>query len=67
MNAVLKVSGMNDSTDIREIQNVISEIEGIIASEVALSKKEVTIIYNNMYVELESIIGRIEDLGYTVI
>ncbi len=67
MKAVLKVSGMNDSTDIREIQNVISEIEGIIASEVALSKKEVTIIYNNMYVELESIIGRIEDLGYTVI
>ena len=67
MNSVLKVSGMNDSTDIREIQNVISEIEGIIASEVALNKKEVTIIYNNMYVELESIIGRIEDLGYTVI
>ncbi|MDY6013044.1 heavy-metal-associated domain-containing protein [Clostridium sp.] len=67
MKAVLKVSGMNDSTDIREIQNVISEIEGIIASEVALKKKEVTIIYNNMYVELESIIGRIEDLGYTVI
>lgn len=67
MKAVLKVSGMNDSTDIREIQNVISEIEGIIASEVALNKKEVTIIYNNMYVELESIIGRIEDLGYTVI
>ena len=67
MKAVLKVSGMNDSTDIREIQNVISEIEGIIASELALNKKEVTIIYNNMYVELESIIGRIEDLGYTVI
>lgn len=67
MKAVLKVSGMNNSTDIREIQNVISEIEGIIASEVALNKKEVTIIYNDMYVELESIIGRIEDLGYTVI
>lgn len=67
MKAVLKVSGMNNSTDIREIQNVISEIEGIIASEVALNKKEVTIIYNEMYVELESIIGRIEDLGYTVI
>lgn len=67
MKAVLKVSGMNNSADIREIQNVISEIEGIIASEVALNKKEVTIIYNDMYVELESIIGRIEDLGYTVI
>lgn len=67
MKAVLKVSGMNNSTDIREIQNVISEIEGIIASEVALNKKEVTVIYNEMYVELESIIGRIEDLGYTVI
>ncbi len=67
MKVVLKVSGINNSTDIRKVQSAIADSEGVIASEVALEKKEVTIIYNDMYVELESIIDRIEDLGYTVI
>lgn len=67
MKAVLKVSGINNSTDIRKVQSAIAGSEGVIASEVALEKKEVTIIYNDMYIELESIIDRIEDLGYTVI
>lgn len=67
MKAVLKVSGMNNSTDIRKVQSAIASSEGVIASEVALEKKEVTIIYNDMYIELESIIDKIEDLGYTVV
>lgn len=67
MKAVLKVSGMNNSIDIRKVQSAIASSEGVIASEVALEKKEVTIIYNDMYIELESIIDKIEDLGYTVI
>lgn len=67
MKAVLKVSGMNNSIDIKKVQSAIASSEGIIASEVTLERKEVTVIYNDMYVELESIIDRIEDLGYTVI
>ncbi|GAA0071963.1 hypothetical protein UT300003_34880 [Clostridium sardiniense] len=67
MKAVLKVSGMSNSTDIRKVQSAIASSEGVIASEVALEKKEVTIIYNDMYIELESIIDKIEDLGYTVV
>lgn len=67
MKAVLKVSGINNSIDIRKVQSAIASSEGVIASEVALEKKEVTIIYNDMYIELESIIDKIEDLGYTVI
>lgn len=67
MKAVLKVSGMSNSIDIRKVQSAIASSEGVIASEVALEKKEVTIIYNDMYIELESIIDKIEDLGYTVI
>ena len=46
MKSVLKVLNMNDSTDIRKIQNVLSDNEGIIASQISLEKKEVTIVYN---------------------
>ncbi|WP_195971821.1 heavy-metal-associated domain-containing protein [Clostridium thermobutyricum] len=67
MKAVLKIVGINNSTDVRKAQQAISSNTGVIASEISVSKKEVTIIYNESYVKLDSIIDSIEALGYIII
>lgn len=67
MKAVLKVAGIKNSTDVRKVQGAISSCQGVVASEVSLDKKEVTIIYNDNYINLENIIDMIENYGYTVI
>ncbi|MGL4572998.1 MAG: heavy-metal-associated domain-containing protein [Clostridium sp.] len=67
MKSVLKVAGMRKSSDVRKVQSAIAINEGVIASEVALDKNEVTIIYNDVVTELDEIIDKIEDMGYTVI
>ena len=60
MKAVLKVAGIKSSTDVRNVQSAISICEGVVASEISLDKKEITIIFNNNYISLENIIDNIE-------
>lgn len=67
MKAVLKIAGMNNSKDVKKVQSAISISEGVIASEVVLAKKEIIVIYNDFYINLENIIDKIEEAGYTVI
>lgn len=67
MKSVIKIHQMNKQKDVVNIQKVISQIEGIIACEIALEKKEVQIIYNENFLKLDTIIENIENAGYMVI
>lgn len=67
MKSILKIYQMNSQKDVANIQKIISKIEGIIACEIALDKKEVQLIYNENFLELDTIIENIENLGYMVI
>ncbi|MGL5649488.1 MAG: heavy-metal-associated domain-containing protein [Clostridium sp.] len=67
MKAVLKVAGIKNSNDVRKAQKAISSNTGVIASEISISKKEATVIYNESYVLVEDIIDAIESLGYIVL
>lgn len=67
MKSVIKICNMESNRDIKIIQEAIVSNSGVIASEISLSKKEVIVIYNETFLNIEKIINSIEDLGYIVI
>lgn len=67
MKSVIKILNMNSQEDSKKIQNVIAHNTGVIASQISLSKKEVTIVYDDISINIEKIIELIEDLGYLVV
>lgn len=67
MKSVIKIYNMESQNDVNLIQNKIFQQNGVIASQISLSKKELIIIYNETYLNLETIKDNIEDLGYVAI
>lgn len=67
MKASVKIPNMRTSQDIRKVKQAIVSNEGILACEISKEKSEVSIVYDDYFTDLDSIIGTIEDLGYTVI
>lgn len=67
MKSTIKICDMSKSQDVMNIQNAIASNEGVIACEISLEKKEVQVIYNESFVDIEDIIESIELLGYMVI
>lgn len=67
MKSIIKVHPMNSQRDVIKIQHTISQIEGIIACEVSLERKEVNIIYNESFLDIQIVIENIENIGYMVI
>ncbi|MGL5152874.1 MAG: heavy-metal-associated domain-containing protein [Clostridium sp.] len=67
MKSILKIYDIKNSKDISNIQKAISFNEGVIACEISKEKKEVTVVYNEQYLSIESIIDSIESLGYMII
>lgn len=67
MKSVIKICNMESQRDTKVIQEAIASNSGIIASEISLQKKEITVIYNESFLNIEDIINSIEDLGYIVI
>lgn len=67
MKSIIKILNMESEKDVRSIQESIKKYDGIIASQISLSKKELVIIYNSTFLTEEKIIDSIEDLGYIVI
>ena len=67
MKSIIKIYNIESQNDVNLIQNKISQQNGIISSQISLSKKELTIIYNETYLNIETIKEDIEDLGYVVI
>ena len=67
MKSVIKICNIESYKDTKIIRDVIANNSGIIASEISLTKKEITLIYNEHFFSIEKIIDSIEDLGYIVI
>ena len=67
MKSLLRISNLNTNEDIISIKDVIAQNEGVIACEVYLSKKEVSIVYDDKTIALDGIITAIEELGYSII
>ena len=66
MKSIIKICNMESHHDAKIIQKIIANNFGIIASEISLAKKEITLIYNEPFFNIEKIINSIEDLGYIV-
>ena len=66
MKSLLKISNVNTNEDIIKVREALAENEGLIACEISLSKKEVSIIYDDTSVTLDDLIASIEEAGYTV-
>ena len=67
MKSIIKICNMESQRDTKVIQEAIVSNSGVIASEISLLKKEITVIYNENFLSIEKIINSIEDLGYIVI
>lgn len=67
MKSVIKVINMKTQKDASSIQSAVINNEGIIAIQTSVKKNEITVIYNDMYISIDKIIGIIEDLGYVTI
>ena len=67
MKSVLKVCNMHTNEDISMIRTAISNNEGVIACEINKEKGEVSIVYDDYFVEEDVLIQCLEDLGYAVI
>jgi len=66
MKSIIKVYQINKQENVIDIHDALAKIEGIIACEISLEKKEIQVIYNESFVNLEVIIENIENLGYIV-
>lgn len=66
MKSNIRVYQLNTQNDIHKISKSISELDGIIAYEISLEKKEIQIIYNDSFLKLDTILEVIENLGYMV-
>ena len=64
MKSLVRIYNLTIHDDIR---NVVSNYEGILACEINLNKKEVSIVYDSLSVSIDEIITSIENTGYMVI
>lgn len=67
MKSTIKICDMSALKDVTEIQNCMAQIQGVIACEISLERKEIQVIYNESFVDLEAIVSSIENLGFLVI
>ena len=67
MKSVIKICNMESHQDANVIQQTIVNNSGVIAIEISLGKKEITVIYNETFLDITVILNAIEDLGYVVI
>ena len=67
MKSLVRIYNLTTHNDIVNIRNVVSNYECILACEINLNKKEVSIVYDSLSVSIEEIITSIENSGYMVI
>ena len=67
MKSLVRIYNLTTHNDINNIRNVVSNYEGILACEINLNKKEVSIVYDSLSVSIDEIITSIENTGYMVI
>lgn len=63
---VLNVEGMSCSHCERAVKNELSEINGVVKTEVDLESKTVTVDYDSDLVSVKMLADAIEEAGYEV-
>ena len=66
MKSLLKISNVNTNEDIIKIREALAKNEGLIACEISLSKKEVSLIYDDTSITLDKLVSSIEEVGYAI-
>jgi len=67
MKSVIKVFNMLTSKDISNVNEAISNNQGVIACQINSESKEIEIIYDDYFISLDNLIESIDEAGYTVI
>ncbi|MBB6625039.1 heavy-metal-associated domain-containing protein [Clostridium gasigenes] len=67
MKSLIKVYNLNTNEDINNVREAVASNEGVIACEVNISKKEVSVVYDDRGLSLDDIINSIEEKGYSVV
>ena len=67
MKSLFKIGSMKTLEDVSNIRNAISNMEGVIACQVNLEKREVNVVYDDFFIKEDDLISSIEDSGYTVL
>ena len=67
MKSLVRIYNLTNYEDIIKIKSLVSNYNGILACEINLNKKEVSIVYDSLSVSIDEIITSIENTGYMVI
>lgn len=67
MKALLKVCDMKTVEDINKVKGAVANNQGVVACEINREKREVSVIYDDYFVDVDTIIESVENTGYTVI
>ena len=67
MKSIINLCKMDASRDVGRINEIIGSIEGIIACEILANKREIQVVYNEEFTNLEFIKEAIENCGYIVL
>lgn len=67
MKSLIKVCGINNNEDISNLREAVGNNEGVIACEININKKEISVVYDDRTLSLDEIINSIEIKGYSVV
>ncbi|WP_446898231.1 heavy-metal-associated domain-containing protein [Clostridium sp. LBM24168] len=66
MKSIFKVSNMHTTEDVNNIRSAIANNQGVIACQINIEKGEVSIVYDDYFINDNVLIQSLEDLGYAV-
>lgn len=67
MKRIFKVYGLNSIEDVNNVRKAIADNEGILACEISKEKSEISVVFDDYFVNEDKIIECIEDKGYSVL
>lgn len=67
MKSILKLGKLKSFDDVAVLREAVAVNEGVIACQVCIEKSEISIIYDNYFLNEEDLIQSIEEVGFTVI
>ena len=66
MKTNLRIGNLLSSNDVKSIREAIASNEGVVACEVNLTNKEVSIVFDEKSTTVDEIANSIEVLGYNI-
>ncbi|MGL5380166.1 heavy-metal-associated domain-containing protein [Clostridium sp.] len=66
MKSIIMIPNLLNSEDVKSVREAIANSEGVVACEVNLAKKEVSIVFDEKSTSADEIASSIEAIGYSV-